>query len=126
VSFESKKYLTKVMVPKICLRTFLILIWSHIFIVFSTYFICCSLLYSNKINNTYFVNQNHRHFVDARGIFVRIRVCMYLINKACISLEQYNCIQVGLSVWTILFLAKVPYFKTGQSNLPNVTYVKSG
>jgi hypothetical protein len=36
---------------RICLRTFLMLIWSHVFIVFSTHFICCSYLYSNQITS---------------------------------------------------------------------------
>jgi hypothetical protein len=34
------------------------------------------------------VNQNHSHLDDARYIFVRIRECFYLINKACLSLNQ--------------------------------------
>jgi hypothetical protein len=47
--------------------------------------------------NKYFVNQNRRHVDDAREICVRIRVCFYLINKLCLSLKQYICIQVRLS-----------------------------
>jgi hypothetical protein len=46
---------------------------------------------------TYFAIQNHRDLDDAREIFVRNRVCFYLINKACLPLKQYICIQFDLS-----------------------------
>jgi hypothetical protein len=47
-----RNYMTKEMIPKICLRTFLILIWSHIFIVFSSYFISCMIC---KYQDLYFI-----------------------------------------------------------------------
>ena len=49
--FENETIWLKRWFSKICLWTLLILIWSHIFIVFSTYFTCCSYLYSNKITS---------------------------------------------------------------------------
>ena len=70
-----------------------------------TIFIPSNILLANTCanENKHCVNQNLRHVDDAREICVRIRVCFYLINKLCLSLKQYICIQVGLSCVFLFF-----------------------
>ena len=56
VSYKKQDICQKRWFPKICLRTFLILIWSDINVVFSTYFIFCSIFHQIRLHQS---NQAH-------------------------------------------------------------------